>query len=208
MKTSLNEEKLCKICYEGTSSPDNPLLNLCKCQGSLRYSHWGCLSEWMANKYKILDRTPGVFVKIDSKEFRCEICGASLNFAPLCNGKSFFLFDFLKDFREFLVLRFDNVFLFQNLGEKGSVEIGRAINSDYKLDDSTVSRQHCRIFKAKNSIMIEDLGSKFGTLIKMRKSFLIESKNPYVLQRNNTVFSIKRKERKTRVLDFCLCGCT
>jgi len=190
------------------NSLENPLLDLCNCQGSMKYSHFTCIKEWMKNKVKIIEKNLGVFVKLDLSEFRCEICGTSLDFYQNFKGKNFFLLDFLQEFKEFVVFRIEKLLIFFNFSEKNEVSIGRGYNSGFRLDDSTVSRLHCRVFKGKNSVLLEDLGSKFGTLVKMRKSFVIDSKNAYNLQRNNTVFSIKRSERKKKVLDFCFCGCT
>lgn len=36
----------CYICYEA-GSPGNPLLNLCKCSGSVKYLHFDCVQRWM-----------------------------------------------------------------------------------------------------------------------------------------------------------------
>lgn len=42
---------------------------------------------------------------------------------------------------------------------------GRFYNSDINIDDCTVSRNHCRIYNLKDKLVIEDLGSKYGTLV-------------------------------------------
>jgi E3 ubiquitin-protein ligase DOA10 len=35
-----NQEKLCRICFEGTNGLDNPLVSLCKCMGTVKYIHF------------------------------------------------------------------------------------------------------------------------------------------------------------------------
>ena len=162
----------------------------------------------MKNKVKILEKNNPIFIKADLSNFRCEVCMSSFNFAPKKLGKPLFLLDFLSNFKEFIVFRIENTHIFLNLSEKAELIFGRGFSSGYRLDDNTVSRQHCKLYRKKGGFFVEDLGSKFGTLIKMRRSFVIESKNPYHLQRHNTVFSIKRGERKRRMLDFCFCGCS
>jgi len=46
---SSSEEKQvprCRICYEETSSKDNPLIRPCKCSGSMKFIHKLCLQKW------------------------------------------------------------------------------------------------------------------------------------------------------------------
>ena len=37
----------CKICWDNTSTVENPLLNSCSCAGSVRYIHYECLKYWL-----------------------------------------------------------------------------------------------------------------------------------------------------------------
>jgi hypothetical protein len=37
----------CKICWGSDQSVENPLLNSCKCDGSVRYTHYECLKYWL-----------------------------------------------------------------------------------------------------------------------------------------------------------------
>ena len=92
--------------------------------------------------------------------------------------------------------------------DKKELLIGRGINVNFKLDDSTVSRVHCKILVKNDQLYIEDCDSKFGTLVKLRKSFIIEGmgKN-YTLQKNNNLIAIRRSEKRRKMLDFCFCGC-
>jgi diguanylate cyclase (GGDEF)-like protein len=43
--------------------------------------------------------------------------------------------------------------------------IGRAATCDLRIDDSSLSRQHCRIHKANGAYFVEDLGSRNGTQV-------------------------------------------
>lgn len=40
----------CKICWDNSSTPENPLLNSCNCDGSVRYIHYECLKYWLKQK--------------------------------------------------------------------------------------------------------------------------------------------------------------
>lgn len=53
--------------------------------------------------------------------------------------------------------------------EFSSFLIGRAAEADLFLNDLTVSRRHCRIFRQAQSTMLEDLGSRAGTFLNEQK---------------------------------------
>jgi diguanylate cyclase (GGDEF)-like protein len=43
--------------------------------------------------------------------------------------------------------------------------VGRAAGCDLRIDDTSLSRQHCRIRKTNGSYFVEDLGSRNGTMV-------------------------------------------
>jgi len=47
----------------------------------------------------------------------------------------------------------------------GEINIGRAVDNDVRITDSTVSSHHAKIFTYLNSSYIEDLNSSNGTYI-------------------------------------------
>ena len=42
-----NPDIQCKVCWDNTSTAENPLLNSCQCDGSVRYIHYECLKYWL-----------------------------------------------------------------------------------------------------------------------------------------------------------------
>ena len=38
-----SETKQCRICFGNNEEPDNPLINPCACDGSVKYIHFACL---------------------------------------------------------------------------------------------------------------------------------------------------------------------
>jgi hypothetical protein len=38
---------LCKICWGTDQTTENPLLTSCKCDGSVKYTHFECLKHWL-----------------------------------------------------------------------------------------------------------------------------------------------------------------
>jgi hypothetical protein len=51
-KLSVNKlTKICRICYmEEDSDIKNPLVQPCKCSGSMKYIHLNCLKQWLYTK--------------------------------------------------------------------------------------------------------------------------------------------------------------
>jgi two-component system cell cycle response regulator len=43
--------------------------------------------------------------------------------------------------------------------------VGRGVGCDLRIDDSSLSRQHCRIRKTSGTFFVEDLGSRNGTMV-------------------------------------------
>lgn len=47
---SLDKDIQCKVCWDNSSTCENPLLNSCQCDGSVRYIHYNCLKHWLKQK--------------------------------------------------------------------------------------------------------------------------------------------------------------
>jgi pSer/pThr/pTyr-binding forkhead associated (FHA) protein len=52
-------------------------------------------------------------------------------------------------------------------GNGTSAKIGRSHDVEIKLQDITISRKHAEIFYRDEAFYLKDLGSKFGTLLKL-----------------------------------------
>lgn len=44
------EGDLCRICQMGEESASNPLIQPCRCAGSLQYVHQECIKRWLCSK--------------------------------------------------------------------------------------------------------------------------------------------------------------
>lgn len=42
-KSEVQEDLMCRLCLSSTESSDNPIINPCKCTGSVEYIHLFCL---------------------------------------------------------------------------------------------------------------------------------------------------------------------
>ena len=65
-------DTVCRICYDRAVSSDNPLISLCRCTGSLRYTHYECFKAWMNSK--IVEKKNDTYTYISFKNLKCEIC--------------------------------------------------------------------------------------------------------------------------------------
>ena len=50
------------------------------------------------------------------------------------------------------------------------VTVGRDADNDLPLDDNMLSRHHCRIYRTKEGITLEDMGSSNGTYVNGAKA--------------------------------------
>lgn len=56
--------------------------------------------------------------------------------------------------------------------------VGRQVDADMRISDTTVSRTHSFFRIKNNKLFIEDNGSKFGTLVKIQRPLEILHSNP------------------------------
>lgn len=69
---SQSEMPVCRICLMEESEVDNPLFAPCKCAGSMRHIHHGCLKTWFANK-RIM-KVSNIVTTYFWKNLECELC--------------------------------------------------------------------------------------------------------------------------------------
>ena len=65
---------LCKICLVNNEEEGNPLINLCKCSGSMEYIHYSCVKLWMNTKLTIKENEKKTVLSYNMRSFNCEIC--------------------------------------------------------------------------------------------------------------------------------------
>ncbi len=70
----MNPEIVCKICLSNFEEEENPLINLCKCTGSISCLHYLCLKKWMETKLNIKENDKKTVTSYNMKSFNCEIC--------------------------------------------------------------------------------------------------------------------------------------
>ena len=172
----------CRICFcEGSFEGKNPLISPCKCTGSVTYIHLNCLRKWLTSKV-ITKTSPNnniycyIFISLE-----CEICKTIIPEIVEYRGKFISLLDFKDIEPPYIILQSMNQYNLQNRNvsnisdlnmifvmsfkQKEYLVIGRANNSDIRLNDVSVSRNHSMISYGNGNFYIDDIGSKFGTLL-------------------------------------------
>ena len=67
--------KICRICYmEEDSDSKNPLVQPCKCSGSMKYIHLNCLKQWLFTKSCTRLEKKTNFSIFIIKPVECELC--------------------------------------------------------------------------------------------------------------------------------------
>ena len=67
---------MCRICFQENDDDEDPLISPCKCAGSMKYVHLGCLRQWLTrNENKKI--APHV-TSYTWKAFHCDLCKVKL----------------------------------------------------------------------------------------------------------------------------------
>ena len=83
-----------------------------------------------------------------------------------------------------------------NLDAQDEINIGRFTECDLRINEISVSRYHSKVYKKHNKVYIEDLQSKFGTLIKIPEQGLLidrHQKAVFSLQTGRSFFQISNQ---------------
>ncbi len=186
---NVNEKNLkplkCRICFcEGTFEDKNPLISPCNCTGSVKYIHLNCLRKWLTSKINIKSSPSGNIYFYSFKNLECEICKAIIPEQVEFRGTIISLLDFKDIDPPYLILQTMNqyspqsknieynIIFVMSFKVKNYLMLGRSSNSDIKLNDISVSRNHSVISYDYGKFYIHDIGSKFGTLLLIQNNIL------------------------------------
>jgi len=203
----------CKICLSNENDENNPMINLCKCSGSLLFVHFFCLNKWMASKMTIKENEKKTVQSYNMKSFNCEICKTPYPLRFKYNDNFFELIESTRPNCNYIVLESLNQMKDNNnyksihvitLNEGEKILLGRGHDCDVRINDISVSRTHSYIMLNKDKIYLHDFKSKFGTLVLMQKEIEI-SENKMSLQIGRTLAEIKinvKKDSKQNIANF------
>ena len=189
-----DQENLCRICFDGSSSVENPKICLCKCND---YIHYKCLKRWIKSKTKYRENKNVLSYFI--KKFWCEVCltpyPLKFKIAEICKEYSLVHLKLPISQNFFILESIDNS-LEPNIYK--SIHIVKLINDRITfgrnelcdiMDLRKISNYHA-IFKydrSNGNLILENRSERFDSYVLV--------KNPIVIKRNK----IDLKIRKTLV---------
>ena len=176
----------CRICFcEGSFEGKNPLISPCKCTGSVTYIHLYCLRKWLTSKITTKVSSTNNIYCYTFKSLECEICKAIIPEIVEYRGKFISLLEFKDVEPPYIIMQTMyqynsqnrnisdlNVIFVISFKVKNYITIGRANYTDIRLSEVSVSRFHSNIIYFDENIYIEDLRSKFGTLLLIQNNLL------------------------------------
>lgn len=190
----------CRICLSETACEADPLICPCKCSGTMKYVHLNCLKEWI--KSKVASRITEKAMSLYLKDLSCELCNTALPSFITCENQQISLvamnfpnknYIVFEEFRPEKKQKQGLHIISLDPGEFGN--IGRGHDCDIKISDISVSRKHCKVKLQGDSFYIEDLKSKFGTLVKLGSSFVIKNNTDITIQISRTVLHLVYKQK-------------
>lgn len=192
-------DHVCRICYSGEVSSENPLISLCKCDGSLRYTHYDCFKFWMNSK--LTEKKTEIYTFFSFKNLKCEICKTDYPTSIEYKGKTYHLMDIGEPTDHYMMLEMFTKdkdssefalkgFYVITMDPSKEVTIGRGRNSSIMISEISVSRIHCKISMSGDNFFLEDQDSKFGTLVSICQGILIHPLTNLELQINQIFITV------------------
>lgn len=186
---NLNKNIICMSCKKRDNSDSNPLIKICKCDECMDYIHINCYKIYIKNSemFGIKETNlPGVHI-ISIYNLICDHCKEPLNTFVKRKGKIFSILPYsvnkpseqsyivltsLNFIRESVFTT--NIIIFYFPTEKEEYFLGRGHEATFRVNDISISRVHAKIYMKNGLIKVDDLGSKFGTLLLLRNDLEIE----------------------------------
>lgn len=135
------------------------------------------------------------------KALECELCKSRFPDRIVSkNGNSIDLVSFEKPSSEYLVLESvtqQNIKIIHviDMDNRDAVKVGRGHDSHVRITDISVSRCHAFLKKSlKGDYYVEDNGSKFGTLVLVRKPYMMVKEEINYFQLGRTQLEVQVRD--------------
>ena len=206
--------KICRICFleeDPLENFNNPLVQPCKCSGSLKYIHLNCLKHWLNTKSCNKQESNKYFSMFLVNKVECEICKSKFPDFVKHKDKLYEILDFQSEFDNYMTMesltidKNNNRCLYViNLDNNIKIKIGRGHDADLILSDISVSRVHSILTIVNRNIFLEDNNSKFGTLIMVQSQSLKLVENlPLYVQIGRTFLECNLKTSSSSLFSCC-----
>ena len=193
-------EVACKICLMEGFTEENPMITPCTCKGTMRFIHLECLQRWLNSK--ITTRERGNSRSYSWKALECSLCKMPFPSTVIIKGRIFDLVSIPKPEGEYITLEAvqhqrdspQTIHLIP-LQNKNHVRLGRGHDSDVRISDISVSRNHALIRYDQGRLFLEDNESKFGTLVQVKRPIALDAESNFSVQCGRTVLAFTCRQR-------------
>ena len=203
-QTLNNKDLICELCEKKeTDNINNPIIKICPCK-KCPLLHINCFKNEYLKKDKMFyysnkDYMNGSLKIVSLINFLCPLCNEPYNPIIKINSRFYNILPYSFDKNIFhIVLESINfvkdgvycimVIIFTFPNKKEEFFLGRGHEATFKISDISISRVHAKVYLKDENIVIDDLGSKFGTLLLARNSIdvgeMIEKKMKIQIGRN------------------------
>ena len=189
----------CRICLSEMYTEINPLICPCNCDGTMKYIHLRCLQR--ALRSKVTTRASESTLSFSWKVMSCDLCKKPYPYRFILGDQSIELIQIPKPPEKFIILeglcKDKNASKWLHvicLNSKDSIRIGRANECELRMTDISVSRMHGNIKLIGEQFYLEDKGSKFGTLVQIKRPVALDPSNEISIQSGRTLFSLSVKK--------------
>ena len=199
---SISNKIYCKICYSTLNSLEDPLINPCKCSGSMKYIHLSCLKHWIKSKIESMNDSNAMkySLSFSHEHLFCEICSEKYPEYIKYNNKYYNIKYNIpyKHYFLFNIIIWNSVTTFAyNLDffmSQKFISIGLSDKCDITITDVLLSDLQCVFNLKKEGIFLEDYMSKYGTYIKLNKENININLNKIKFVVDRIYFSCKIKK--------------
>ena len=199
---TISNKIYCKICYSTFNSLEDPLINPCKCSGSMKYIHLSCLKHWIKSKIESMNDSNAMkySYSYSHEQLFCEICSEKYPEYIKYNNKYYNIKYNIpyKHYFLFNIIIWNNITTFvYNLDffmSQKFISIGLSDMCDITITDVLLSDIQCVFNLKKEGIFLEDYMSKYGTYIKINKDNININFNKIKFVVDRIFFSCKIKK--------------
>lgn len=184
---------------------DRPLINCWNWKGGIKYVHLDCLKQWQLSQMRSNSslKSSDCVKTYTWKKFECELWKKKYPYSLKIDDERY---ERLVDYdpeeqKPFIYLESMPI---DSKSTRVTVKIiptnddmifsiGRNHDSDIRVSDISVSRKHCSILFKNGKFLLEDWGSKFGTLIKLNSRLQVVKDYSWAIQIGRTVLNYVMK---------------
>jgi len=189
----------CRICLMEDNEVGNPLINPCSCIGSVRFIHVECIRKWL--KSKINTKMFNFLIVHSFKNIECELCKKAFPEKIKFKDEIYNIYEMQKPENNYIMLesisreKRENRYLYIiHLKDKQSIKLGRANDSDVRMTDISVSRNHASLKLYNGYLYLQDNSSKFGTLVNLQRNIVVVPQRQIALQSGKLFFLLNLKK--------------